>query len=364
MRTLIIAALGCLLLISPLVGPSQACTSFCLDTPGGPVFGANLDLLIPADGLVFVNQRGIAKQGFEPGTTGKTAEWVSKYGSVTFNLAGREFAFGGMNEVGLVVATMELLAAEFPQPDERPPLSIGTWCQYVLDTCGTTREAIQVDSQVRIQDKAPPQHFLIADASGNCVAMEWFDGEFVYRTGESLPVKAMSNMPYARALEAYERGGARWWWSNPGRSAERFAGCVARRENYNPSRDTDVVKYAFETLTDVVSVSWTKWSIVYDIPKREIWYGTVMSRPGKHISFENLDFSCEAPLLMLDVNAQLEGDVEQHFTPYDRAVNQKVFRTLCARYKIEVSEEDAAGLMDLFDQFKCAEEKTREALTP
>jgi penicillin V acylase-like amidase (Ntn superfamily) len=82
MRTLVTAALCCLLLISPLVGPSWACTSFCLDTPDGPVFGSNLDLFIPGDGLVFVNQRGIAKEGYEASTTGETAKWVSKYGSV------------------------------------------------------------------------------------------------------------------------------------------------------------------------------------------------------------------------------------------------------------------------------------------
>ncbi|MBW2619148.1 MAG: hypothetical protein JRC92_09765, partial [Deltaproteobacteria bacterium] len=95
MRTLVTAALCCLLLLYPLVGLSWACTSFCLDTPGGPVFGANLDLFIPGDGLVFVNRRGIAKEGRQLSTTGETAKWTSEYGSVTFSLAGREFAWSG-----------------------------------------------------------------------------------------------------------------------------------------------------------------------------------------------------------------------------------------------------------------------------
>jgi hypothetical protein len=94
---------------------------------------------------------------------------------------------------------------------------------------------------------------------------------------------------------------------------------------------------------------------VYDIAKREIWYGTARSKPAEHISFDNLDFSCEGPLLMLDVNASLEGDVEKSVTPYDRDVNVTVFRTLCARYGIEISEEDAIGIMQHFEGFKSAD---------
>jgi hypothetical protein len=356
MRTLATMALCWLLLVCLLVGSSRACTCFCLDTPDGPVFGSNLDLFFPGDGLVFINQRGMAKEGFpsQAGTTGRTIEWVSEYGSVTFNVAGREWAFGGMNEAGLVLGSMELLKSEFPERDERPGLPIGPWAQYVLDTCGTVEEAIKVDAEVRIEDSAAPAHFLIADAEGHCAAIEWFDGELVCHTGQSLPVKAMSNMSYERALAAYERGGPRWWWSNPGRSAERFAGAHARNESYDADRDPDAVKYAFGTLVDVVAAPHTKWSIVYDIAKREIWYGTVVSRPVKHVSFENLDFSCKGPLLMLDVNAAIEGDVEKSFTPYDSAVNLEVFRTLCDRYGMNISQQDAAGIMRHIESFKCA----------
>ena len=84
MRALIQTGFLCLLLLGPLVGSSNSCTDFCFDTPGGPIFGCNLDLFIPGDGLVFINPRGIAKEGFQESTTGETAKWVSKYGSVTF----------------------------------------------------------------------------------------------------------------------------------------------------------------------------------------------------------------------------------------------------------------------------------------
>ena len=174
MSALVTAVLCCLLLICPLAGPTHACTSFCLDTPDGPVFAVNCDLFIPGDGLVFVNRRGIAKEGYLRSTTGEKAKWISEYGSVTFNVPGREFPREGMNEAGLVVSTMALDASELAEPDERPPLTSGTWIQYVLDTCGSVQEAIQVDSLVRLQDDEFPSHFLVADEDGGQVEIPEF----------------------------------------------------------------------------------------------------------------------------------------------------------------------------------------------
>jgi len=355
MRSFKIASLGFLLFLFFFDSKVQACTSFCMDTPQGPIFASNLDLFIPGDGLVFINQRGVVKEGPDVSTDGARAKWISKYGSVTFNLAGREFAFSGMNEAGLVIGTMELMASKFPEPDIRPPLSIGTWAQYILDTCSSIKEVIKVDAIVRIQDQASPVHFLISDAFGNSVAVEWFDGKFVYHLGDNLPVKAMSNMPYSRALKAYESGGARWWWSNPGRSAERFAGAAWRCENYDVDRDTSAVNYAFETLTHIVAASHTKWSIVYDINKREVWYGSAASLTLKNLSLNNFDLSCDAPLLMIDINAQVEGNLEQVFKPYDKNINLIIFRNFCESYGIKVTHKASSDLMKFYDNFICAD---------
>jgi penicillin V acylase-like amidase (Ntn superfamily) len=285
MRTLVTAALFSLLLSYPLVGPSRACTSFCLDRPDGPVFAANLDLFNPGDGLVFVNRRGIAKKNIRQSTNGETARWISEYGSVTFNLAGRGFAWSGMNEAGLVVSSMEFKASEYPKPDERPPFDLGSWTQYVLDTCGSVQEAIRVASQVRLvcDGDSAPSHFFVADADGDCAGLEFLDGRLVCYTGEDLPIKAMTNMPYARALAAYKRGGPRWWWSNPGQSAERFAGAAAR-----------MASYALETLTKVVTAPHTKWNVIYDIARREVRFRSAASPTVKRLSLQAFDLSCEA----------------------------------------------------------------------
>lgn len=74
MPRLATAALCCLLPICMQGCSARACTSLCFDTPGGPVFASNCDLNIPGDGYVFVNQRGIAKEGYMTSTMGETAK--------------------------------------------------------------------------------------------------------------------------------------------------------------------------------------------------------------------------------------------------------------------------------------------------
>ncbi|MEE8572480.1 MAG: linear amide C-N hydrolase, partial [Gemmatimonadota bacterium] len=177
MRAFATAVLCCLLLICPLDGPTHACTSFVMDTPDGPYFGANCDLFIPGDGLVLVNRRGVEKEGVHDGTTGESLKWVSEYGSVSFSLVGREFVWGGMNEAGLVVSSMELRAGEWPEPDERPGVLDGNWTQYILDTCSSIEQVIETNSFMRVQDSGVPSHHLVSDADGNCVAVEYLDGE-------------------------------------------------------------------------------------------------------------------------------------------------------------------------------------------
>lgn len=334
-----------------LMGNAVACTTFCLDTPDGPIYGANLDFFITGDGLAFINQRGIAKSGFQKGTTGETIEWVSTYGSVSFNLAGREFAWGGMNEAGLVVGTMELLAGKFPEPDERPALTVGTWAQYVLDTCATIDEVIALDRIVRIEDGAPPQHFLISDAAGNCVSIEFFEGKQLVRRGEDLPVKVMTNSTYDESLATFRKGGPRWWERDRGKTRRRFSTAAKRNLAYPTSGETNAIKYAFYTLARDVAAGHTQWNIVYNIPEREVWFRSVQSPAVKHVSLKDLDLSADAPLLMLDINAPNEGDVKDAFIPFDYDRNLNLFRSLCAGYELKVSEEDAIELMQLFETF-------------
>ena len=88
-------------------GVARACSTFVIEDGTRRVFGKNYDWDV-ADGLVIVNKRGMAKRALIAGPAGTeaAAEWVSRYGSVTFNQYGRELPCGGMNEAGLVMPVL------------------------------------------------------------------------------------------------------------------------------------------------------------------------------------------------------------------------------------------------------------------
>ncbi len=362
MRRLAFAALcGLLVILSP-DSRSQACTSFCLDTPDGPVYATNLDLMT-GDGHVFVNRRGIAKQGYGASTTGVTAAWVARYGSVTFNLVGREIPWGGMNEAGLVMSTMQLNASWCPAADERPPFGEGNLVQYVLDTCSSIQEVIETVSLVRLEQHECASHYLVVDESGECAALEFLDGRFVHYTGDTLPVKGLANAPYAAGVVYMEQGVAPA--DNPGASVERVAAAAAKIAGFNPDDGVSAVDYSFGVLTETVVAPrkwwsdmfhepYTRWNVVFDIGRREAHFRTVANTSVRHISLNSFDLSCEAPLLMLDVNAELEGNIDGSFQAYDHDANLKIFRTFCDKWGIEVSEEGAIELIRMFESFECA----------
>ncbi|MCP4573701.1 MAG: hypothetical protein GY838_15185 [bacterium] len=56
---------------------------------------------------------------------------------------------------------------------------------------------------------------------------------------------------------------------------------------------------------------------------------------------------------MLDVNADLAGDVDGAFQPYGHAVNLELFEVFCARWGIDVAHESAVELIRLFESFTC-----------
>ena len=362
MRLLVSTALLCLLVICSYVSRPLACTSFCFDTHGGPVYATNLDLST-GDGHIFVNRRGIAKEGYKAGTTGETMKWVSRYGSVTFNLVGRELPWGGMNEAGLVMSTMQLNASRCPDPDERPPLSEANLVQYILDTCANVQEAISATSNVRLAQNECASHYMVADQTGDCVAFEFLDGEFVYYTGETLPVKALANAPYATGIAYIETGVVPA--DNPGESVQRVAAAAYKIENYEPYEGISPIDYSFSVLTETVvapkkwwsdwfNEPYTRWNVVFDIVRREVHFRTVDNSAIRRLSLGSFDFSCEAPFLMLDVNARLEGNIDGAFQPYDHDANLKIFRTFCDKWGIEVSKEGAEELIALFESFECS----------
>jgi penicillin V acylase-like amidase (Ntn superfamily) len=169
------AALG--LLAVGLVAPIRPCTTFDLVGNGSIVYGRNFDYYA-WDGRVMVNRRGLQKNVFG---TGSGLQWVSRYGSLTFNQFGHEFPNGGINEAGLVVEHMMLDGSQYPS-DSRPCLQELQWIQYQLDCSASVADVIASDQLVRIQPGSTPLHFLVADRTGHCATIEFLGGQMVCHT--------------------------------------------------------------------------------------------------------------------------------------------------------------------------------------
>ena len=99
-----------------------------------------------------------------------------------------------------VTSTMYLHVTEYPTPDERPPLDMEFWAQYVLDNCSTLEEVFATDAEVRIRPGHPLEHYLVCDRYNECAVIEFIEGEMIYHTGESLPMPVLTNDTYERSL--------------------------------------------------------------------------------------------------------------------------------------------------------------------
>ncbi len=140
---------------------------------------------------------------------GQSAQWTSKYGSVTFNQYGCELAHGGMNEVGLVIEAMALYDTIYPKPDSRPFVHRSQWVQSQLDNCKAVEDVINNDLKIRISPiySGPGTHFLISDRTGNCANIEFLNGKmdvynYIRETNKSIPILFISgNIEFLESIK-------------------------------------------------------------------------------------------------------------------------------------------------------------------
>lgn len=334
-----------------LSSASRSCTSFCLDNNGYAVFGTNFDN-DDYDGLLFVNKRHISKMAWETGPQGERAHWTSQYGSVTFNLAGYQLAWAGMNEAGLMMSTMALSATENPAADNRPPLLSPLWMQYILDTCATIDDVLATEDDVRIAGSV--DHFLVCDRTAACAVIELLEGDRVVHTGAQLPVSALANHTYAESLET--------WRAHSGERAgivsrgplDRFMLAADRVQDFTAQETAAAVDYAFETLSSV-SNSGTRWSIVFDAENLAVHFRTWNHSTIRSLYFDNLDFACRTPVRMMNIKAELGGDITADLISYDHDLSLAHTVDFLKAWGDPTPESQINLLMRMLEAFPCEE---------
>jgi penicillin V acylase-like amidase (Ntn superfamily) len=308
--------------------PARACTAFVLQRGEERAVCRNFDWET-GTALLLVNPRGLGKSSL---ATHHPAKWAARYGSVTVNQFGREMPLEGMNEAGLVVATLWLDETSLPADTTLPSLGSLQWVQFMLDQAATVPEALALDSTVVITPGAGSTvHFFLADAEGGSAVIEYLDGRRVHHTGATLPVAAITNDTYEHSREFLNGlkpfGGTADMPTDMG-SLPRFARAVRYQGRFAGEPDLGLINHGFASLASVSSGLATQWSAVYDQPHRRVWIRTQRNQQLRAIDFSRFDFTPASGERMLEIDAGEGGDVSPRFVAYTTQANRDlIFRT-------------------------------------
>jgi|GEM_PF-305947 len=334
-NSLACAVLALALLTLAILMPceARACSTFKLQKGEGLVYGHNLnqgDIGVP--GMIFINKRGTFKLGTtwsELATREQSRpsshSWVSRYGSVTFNAIGRDLADGGMNEVGLYIWEMNE-DGDYPRNDSLPRLYELNWMQYILDNYSTVDEAIRCAHEIEVE--GPGKHFFVGDASGDCAAVAFIDSQVVVNRGHNMPVPGLFNTPYARELEVlkYYKGFGGLYEPDLGDlRVPRFVKTAVMVRDYDPAQN--IVDYGFAMLDSLKVYDVPEWSIIFDVRDRRVYFKTRVNPEIKTFSMNEVDFSNNGPVLILNMDVAEGGDVLDRFHPYSNEDMRHFIRT-------------------------------------
>jgi choloylglycine hydrolase len=167
---------------------AQACTGIRLIAADGTViYARTLEFELDLESEILVVPRGYARTGTTPdGDNGM--KWTSKYASVGANGVGLPFLFDGVNEKGLAVGLFYFpTAAGYEKYNSGEaaktlaPWELGSW---LLENFATVAEVKQHIDSVTVAEVVfkrwgfvPPAHYVVHDAAGNSIAIEYVDGK-------------------------------------------------------------------------------------------------------------------------------------------------------------------------------------------
>ncbi|MFG6384609.1 MAG: linear amide C-N hydrolase [Lachnospiraceae bacterium] len=161
----------------------DGCTAFTVKSESGDIlFGRNFDFLYapslqvytaPEHGYASVSTVNLAFAGYSKDNL-PDGTIFNRF----LTLAAPFLPFDGMNEKGLAIALLAVPEAQAPYDSSKITLNTTTTIRLVLDKAATVEEAIELLKQYNIYFSGDIEcHYLIADASGHSVIVEYFDRE-------------------------------------------------------------------------------------------------------------------------------------------------------------------------------------------
>ncbi len=287
---------------------------------------------------LWVFPRGMQRDG----ACGPTSiKWTSKYGSV-ISTAFDAATADGMNEKGLVANLLYLAESEYPKPtsnDERPPLCISVWAQYVLDQFETVAEAVDAlgKEPFYVVPTMTPDghegtvHLAISDPTGDSAILEYVGGKLVIHHDRKFQV--MTNSPiYDRQIalnDYWEEIGGTTMLPGTNRAADRFA----RASFYikaipQTAKIDDAIASCFGVIRNVSvplgistpgqpNISSTRWRTVSDHKNQRYFFESTRSPSVFWVNVGELDFQRGAAVKKLTVSdgSIYSGNAAEDFKP-------------------------------------------------
>jgi choloylglycine hydrolase len=334
LRTLLVVLAAASLLATT---PAPACTR-CLRVfaDGTAIVARSMDWVEDPGSEIWVFPRGMKRSG----NAGPTSlEWTSKHGSVGVSFYGVA-TVDGINEQGLVANVLYLVESDYGRSVAgRPDMSIGGWCQYVLDSYATVAEAVAALEKEPFTIVAPilPNgepgvgHLAISDPSGDSAIFEYVGGRLKIHHGRQYAV--MTNSPPfddQLALTAYwnEIGGDVML---PGtiRASDRFV----RASFYIDAIPQDLTgTRAIASVFSVIrnasaplgvttpgkpNVASTIWRTVHDQKDRTLYFDSATSPTVFWVPMERLNFEAGAAVKKLPLKGgeTYSGDASGSLEP-------------------------------------------------
>jgi len=297
------------------------CTILSMETGTGFLFGKNNDTLFK-EGVLFTNKRGIRKSALIMPPC-KPLLWTVKYGSLSFSQCGKELPVGGMNEAGLVVEQSTLPETQYPEYKGGAGIGELQFIQYLLDTCANVQQAVQSLDYAQICQPTWPIHYVMGDASGDMLIIEYIQGKRRIYSKKDIPVKVMTNSRYDKAALLYSQGNSDIQSENEYEynSLERFS----KAADILNSTDYFNILSAFMYLEQLERID-TVWNIVYDLKNLNIYFRTEDSEEIKNVSLSKFDFAEDSQAMLFPLSNITGGNINCKFVKYSREQNYELVR--------------------------------------
>lgn len=288
----------------------ESCTRLFWNNNGqAKIVARTMDLFISDEPQIWVNPRGTSHRSH---VDKHGLSWTSLYGNVSISAFHmKDLTTDGLNEHGLAVHALALRSTQYEQRDRRPGVHFGEWLQYLLDTCKTVEEALNVHSHFQVvpyevKGLVWPLHLMIEDATGDSAIVEFIEGQMKVYHGPQYQV-ATNDPPYDKQiknLENYEKFGGVDPLPSDTYSASRFVlASTFLKELQEPNNIHEAIAHIHKIMErvfqknnganvmgDVLKTS-TLWTVISDLTNRSLHFFPIDHPQSANIHLSELNFS-------------------------------------------------------------------------